>query len=163
MLKNSRDFKLALTIGDKGESVVWMWLRFLYGDNLKHVSEYHPAGPRWDNIVLPDFLIKTPEEKTFIEVKMKKGWKGYLNINCSQVKDYLKIAEKAKAKLFVYFICTTDGKMYSITADKLKKPANTLKDRDGKEFFLYDKEEQEVIMQGMPPAIFNSDLLKTKA
>jgi Holliday junction resolvase len=161
MLKNTRDFKSALTVGDKGESVVWMWLRFLYGANLRHVSEYHPDGHRWKGIVLPDFLIKTPEEKTFIEVKMKKGWKGYLNINKSQVLDYLKIAEKAKAKLFVYFICIADGKMYSISAEKLKKPIRTERDSDNRVFFLYDKEDQEVLMEDMPTAIFNTDLLKT--
>jgi hypothetical protein len=159
MLKNKRDFKQALAMGDKGESVVWMWLRFLYGNNLQHVSQYHPAGPRWNNLPLPDFLIKTPEEKTFIEVKMKQGWNNCLTMNKQQVFDYLKLVELAKGKLFVYFICIPDGKMYSINEERLKKPLRTARDRDGREFFMYSKEEQEVIMEGMPPAIFNTDLL----
>lgn len=163
MLNNTRDFKSALAVGDKGESVVWMWLKFLYGKNLQHVSEYHPAGTRWKGIALPDFLIKTPEEKTFIEVKMKKGWRGALNLNKSQVHDYLKIAELAKANIFVYFICTEDGKMYKISAENLKNPMSYQRDRDNREFFLYDKEELEVLMQDMPRAIFNSDLLYKKS
>lgn len=160
MINNKRDFKSALAVGDKGESVVWMWLRFRFGAGLKHVSEYHPDGVRWNGMALPDFFVKTPEEKTFIEVKMKKGWHGYLNINKNQVKDYLKVAKLAKSKLFVYFICVSDGKMYEIAADNLKRPVRTERDRDGKEFFLYDKEDLKVLMQDMPPAIFNSDLLK---
>lgn len=160
---NKRDFKASLSIGDKGESVVWMWLRFMYGQNLKHVSEYHPDGFRWKGLALPDFLIKTPEEKTFVEVKMKKGWRGYLNMNKSQVKQYLRVAELAKAKLFVYFICIPDGKMYKLTEENLKNPITFAKDRDGKEFFLYEKEDLEVLMEDMPEAIFNSDLLYQKS
>jgi len=164
MLKNSRDFKSALAVGDKGESVVWMWLKFLYGKNLKHVSEYYPGNTRWNGIVLPDFLIKTPEEKTFIEVKMKKGWRDCLTLDKRQVKDYLEIAKLAKANIFVYFICTGDGKMYKLSAEDLKNPMRSQRDRDNREFFMYDKEDLEVLMEDMPEAIFNSNLLyKTTA
>lgn len=161
-VKNKRDFKTSLSVGDKGESVVWMWLKFMYGNNLKHVSEYYPAGFRWKGMSLPDFLIKTPEEKTFVEVKMKKGWKGCLTINKSQVMDYLEVAKLKEANIFVYFICIPDGKMYKLTQENLKKPTSTERDRDGKEFFLYDKENLEVLMDNMPEAIFNSDVLYEK-
>lgn len=93
---------------------------------------------------------------------MKKGWKGCLTINKKQVMDYLEIAKLKEANIFVYFICIPDGKMYKLTQENLKKPTSTERDRDGKEFFLYDKENLEILMDNMPEAIFNSDVLYQK-
>jgi hypothetical protein len=161
-MRDSREnFLKRKAIGDKGEAFMAGWLYSRYGHKLKHVSEYHPNGYRWDNIALPDFLLKDEENNVLIEVKCKQGWKGMLNLSVKQVKGYLKVAEKSKSKLELIFFCMDDLKIYRLTQETLKKPTSTITPRQKPEdpFFLYDRDDQEVVFEGIPSDIFNSEII----
>lgn len=162
MHDSRRDFLKRKAIGDRGEAFMAGWLYSRYGLKLKHVSEYHPNGYRWQGLPLPDFLLKDENGKVFIEVKCKQGWKNMLNLSVKQVKGYLKLAEKAKYPLEIIFFCMEDRKIYRLTQETLRKPMSTITPRQKPQdpFFLYDKNDQEVIFEGIPSDIFNSELIE---
>lgn len=160
---NSRtNFKASLNVGENGERMLWAWLYGQYGDALRHISEYSPGKYRdSDGLRLPDFFVDN-DRPVYIEAKMKIGWHGRLNLDVAQVKDYLRVAKKANADFILYFICTDDNRMYRFYEEDLKNYARIESDRYGKQFFLYEKTDLEIVFNRMPRAIFNTDDLYRK-
>lgn len=153
------NFKASLNVGENGERMLWAWLYGQYGDDLRHISEYSPGKYRdSDGLRLPDFFVKR-EPPIYIESKMKVGWHGRLNLDVAQVKDYLRVAQKINAEFLLYFICTEDCKMYRLNEFDLKNYSRIETDRRGKQFFLYEKEDLEIVFNKVPRAIFNTDAL----
>lgn len=156
------EFLKRKAIGDRGEAFMAGWLYSRYGQKLKHVSEYHPNGYRWQGLALPDFLLKEEGNKLLLEVKCKQGWKGMINLSVKQVKGYLKVAEKTNCNLEIIFFCMDDRKIYRLTQENLKKPTSTITPRQKPQdpFFLYDKDDQEILFEGIPADIFNSEIIE---
>lgn len=148
-------------IGDKGESFTMGYLYGAYSDALiQNVTEYYPAGFRWKNRRLPDFLLTEEDKKTLIEVKCKQGWRGMMNIDEVQVTDYLHVADAKGYGFYLLFFFMQDGYIYKLTPEDLKKPTDKFTDRQGKVVYLYDTEGKEKLSQRIPSSIFNSDILR---
>ena len=148
-------------IGDKGESFTYGHLLTKYGRAaLQSVEEYHPAGFRWKNRRLPDFLLTEPDKKTLIEVKCKQGWQGKMNIDAAQVVDYLHVADIKGYDFYLLFFFMQDNTIYKFTPEHLKNPTDKFTDRKGNLVYLYDTEGKEKIFERLPSSIFNSDILR---
>lgn len=151
-------------VGDKGEALVYGLLIGKHGNRLQHVSQYNPKGFRSrNNCRLPDFrivkddCIKDPIVDRFVEVKTKAGWKGNINLDVSQVNEYLKVANEYDAKMHLYFVDTVEGCIYRMNSKTLHKPIETVSGSRGK-FFVYNKEHQKLILTNVPTHIISNDM-----
>lgn len=163
--KNSNvEFLHRKQVGDKGECFTMGYLYGKYeaaGYTVKNVEEYYTPGVyRWRGMCLPDFmLIDSEGNKTLVEVKCKQTYRGMLNISCKQVKDYLKVAELKGYDFFLLFFDMSQGVIYKLKPEDLKKPAVTIRKDPNDPFFLYDKEDKETLSQRIPKSLFNSDII----
>lgn len=148
-------FMNAKQVGDKGEALVYGLLYAKHKEKLQHVSQYGEEGVYRDykNRPLPDF--KLP--KKFVEVKTKKGFKGMINIDVSQVNDYLGVAKDHGIGINVYFVDIEEGAVYRMDEETLHKPVKTIKGNRG-DFFLYDKKDQKQILKNLPKHFISNDL-----
>ena len=133
-----------------------------YGRMLKQQNAeviYTGSDYRWRGMVLPDFMIKPkdPNERTvLVEVKCKKAFNDSLNLNCHEAKHYLSIAELIDADFELRFICRGDKKIYKITPEILRNPAEKRQNqfKPNSPYFLYRKVDCEVLMEDVPVDIF---------
>lgn len=142
--------------GDKGEALVYGLLYAKHGEKLQHVSQYWKADVYRDdkNRRLPDF--KLPGK--FVEVKTKKGYLDMINIDVSQVNEYLAIAKDWGVGIHVYFVDTKEGAVYRLNEKSLRKPSKTIRGSRGN-FFMYDKKDQKLILKNLPKHFISNDLV----
>lgn len=142
-------------VGDKGEALIYGLLYAKHKEKLQHVSQYGEEGVYRDykNRPLPDF--KLP--KKFVEVKTKKGFKGMINLDVSQVNDYIGVAKDHGIKIHVYFVDIEEGAVYRLDEQTLRKPVKTINGSRG-DFFLYDKKDQKQILKNLPKHFITNDL-----
>jgi hypothetical protein len=158
-----KKFTYAKLVGNIGEAFTLGYLRSEYKDcKIETVDEYYGNGYRWNNMCLPDVLITPPEgRKTLVEVKCKKGWKGMMNIELKDVKDYLKIAELKDCNFFLLFFFLYDNYVYKLSVEDLKKPTTKERNFNGVEFLCYDPEGKDKFIEHQVPAgIFNRDIME---
>jgi len=131
-----------------------------YGRILKQQNAeviYTGSDYRWRKMVLPDFLVVFPGgRKVLVEVKCKKGFNDSLNLSCHEAKHYLSIAELIDADFELRFICKGDKTIYRLTPNDLKNPAEKRQNqfKPNSPYFLYRKEDLEVLMTDVPVDIF---------
>lgn len=143
--------------GDKGEALVYGLLYVKHKEKLQHVSQYGIEGVYRDykNRPLPDF--KLP--KKFVEVKTKKGFRGMINIDVSQVNDYLGVAKDHGIGINLYFVDTEEGAVYRMNEKTLREPEKTITPKqNSKPFFVYSKSKQKLILKNMPKHFISNDL-----